>query len=237
MARNQNGIVSDADIFAATGDTESPVDAGLTTTEGWPVSYSQAGGPAPQRTVFHYLMRQLYSSVADLNKQGILDWDTAITYDINAVVMGSNGTLYQAVQSNSGNDPTTDGGANWESILPDLTQYARLDAVQTWTQQQYFGAQTITPSSGSLDWNLNGNQVAAVTLTEDTTLNAPTNMKNGGQYRLLVTQDGTGGWALNFASGVYVSPVSGGDLPEVASGANEYTLLNFDSDGTVMRVA
>lgn len=114
--------------------------------------------------------------------------------------------------------------------------FARLGVVNNWTAQQYFATQTITSSLGVLDWDLNTEQVAVTTLTEDTTLNAPTNQQNGGQYRLLVIQNGTGGWALNF-NGVYVPAVSGGSLPTIATGVSEYTLLNFDSDGTNMRVA
>lgn len=116
--------------------------------------------------------------------------------------------------------------------------FARLGVVQIWTALQYFAAQTITSVAGELDWNWDTEQVAKTVITEDTIIQPPTftGTGDGAQARLLVTMDGTGGWAVSFAAG-YESTVEGGDLPVAPTDPGASILLNFDHDGTVTRVA
>lgn len=63
----------------------------------------------------------VYQWIDSVNKEGVLGWDSATTYPVNAFVTGSNGKLYKAIQSQAGNNPTTDGGVNWEDYLPDAS--------------------------------------------------------------------------------------------------------------------
>lgn len=102
-----------------------------------------------------------------------------------------------------------------------------------WSKAQTFAATTLTDEA-AIDWNLEDNQVAEVTLTDNRTLNAPTNMKDGGTYILRVKQDATGGRALAFAS-AYKFP--GGSVPTLTSDANALDIFTFISDGTLMHGA
>lgn len=111
-----------------------------------------------------------------------------------------------------------------------------LGGVHAWTRQQYSGAVPLAIVDGVIAWNLDVAQCAYVVLTRDATLAAPTNQKNGGQYRLRVIQDATGGHVLSYAA-EYEPAIEGGDLPEVATDPGAVTLINGDSDGTDMRIA
>lgn len=106
---------------------------------------------------------------------------------------------------------------------------ARLDTAQNWTAQQVFGAVALT-CQASVDWDLDTQQSANLVLTGDATLAAPKNQRDGGRYRLLVVQDGTGGHSLTF-NAAYAAEL----LPPLDQAAGAATLYVFDSDGTVMR--
>lgn len=99
-----------------------------------------------------------------------------------------------------------------------------------WTKAQNFAATTLTDDV-SISWDLEDNQVAEVTLADNRTLAAPTNMKDGGTYILIVKQDATGGRALAFDA-AYKFP--DGEAPVLSSAANAVDILTFISDGTSM---
>ena len=70
-----------------------------------------------------------------LQKIGILKWSDEPTYQIGAIVIGSDNELYQAKVSQSNNDPVGDNETNWRRFLApegavDQTQkiMARLEA-------------------------------------------------------------------------------------------------------------
>jgi hypothetical protein len=109
-------------------------------------------------------------------------------------------------------------------------------SVHAWSRQQYFGAVPLAIVDGSIAWNLNNAQCSYVVLDRDAFLAFPTNVSNGGQYRLRVIQDATGGHVLSYSAG-YKPAVEGDDLPEVATGPGAVTLINGDSDGSDMRIA
>jgi hypothetical protein len=116
-ARNPEGIFSE--VFAENGDKAAPpfaIDEGFTPNYEVPVS---AGGSAPERTSFNFFFNQLYALGVDVNQMGAaLAWNATITYDIGALVTGTNNKLYNAIASSTGVDPVTDGGANW-ALKPD----------------------------------------------------------------------------------------------------------------------
>jgi hypothetical protein len=107
---------------------------------------------------------------------------------------------------------------------------AKLDVAQEWTKQQNFNATGLTDGA-NIAWDLDDNQVAAVTLGGNRTLDDPTNMKDGATYILIVTQDGTGSRTLAYGS-AYLWP--GGTAPTLSTGANAVDILTFISDGTSM---
>jgi hypothetical protein len=105
------------------------------------------------------------------------------------------------------------------------------DVTQNWLGQQRQPAQTMT-GGPTYAWDLNTHQVANLTLTANSTLSNPTNMKDGGNYQILVKQDATGGWSLIF--GTAYKWASGGAPTLSSLGANGVTLISFRTDGTNM---
>lgn len=63
----------------------------------------------------NYLQNNLSAAVAHFNEQGIPLWDANTTYPINALVKGSDGELYRAINEQNGNDPTSDA-VNWLGV-------------------------------------------------------------------------------------------------------------------------
>lgn len=107
---------------------------------------------------------------------------------------------------------------------------AILTRAQEWTAQQNFDEQSITSSGNSVAWDLNSAQVAVHTLTENTTISSPTNMKAGGTYILRIVQ-GSGPYTLAWnavfdwgAAGASAEPSANGDL----------IVVSFYSDGSAM---
>lgn len=130
MSRNTDGIFDE--VWADSGDTaEPPFDR----DEGWPIEYSQAGGSAPARTTFNLLFKELYALGVDVNKFGCsMPWNALVSYDDDAIVMGSDGDLYRSVTaSNLNNDPTTDDGSNWEGYSKPSPTRATLSSNTTFT--------------------------------------------------------------------------------------------------------
>lgn len=100
----------------------------------------------------------------------------------------------------------------------------------TFAQQQGFGTATLTDAA-TIAWNLQTQQTAKVTLTDNRTLGAPTNMVDGYTYILRVIQDGTGSRTLAY-NGVFKWP--GGVAPTLSTAASAIDILTFLSDGTNM---
>ena len=88
--------------------------------------------------------------------------------------------------------------------------------------------QTLTDGT-NISWNTDLGQVAKVTLAGNRTLNAPTNLENGGFYSIEVTQDSTGSRTLAFNA---VFKFAGGTAPTLTTAANSIDFFNFRSDGT-----
>jgi hypothetical protein len=86
----------------------------------------------------------------------------------------------------------------------------------------------------TINWDLNNQQVATVTLIGSATLANPTNKQNGGTYMLIVVQDNIGGRSLNFGTD-YKFPNGSVIPPSLA--ANSRTIYSFISDGTRMFVS
>lgn len=94
--------------------------------------------------------------------------------------------------------------------------------------QIYFGEEILTDGA-TIDWNLQTQQVAKVTLGGNRTLNAPTNQNAGGFYSLLIVQDGTGSRTLSFNS---TYKFTGATAPTLTTTASAKDLIVFRSDGT-----
>ena len=107
---------------------------------------------------------------------------------------------------------------------------AKTDVAQEYTSQQSFNATTLT-FDATQDWNLATNQVCKVTLTANTTFDAPTNQVDGSVYVITIIQDGTGsrtaGWNTVFKW-------AGGTAPTLTEDASAKDVFTFVSDGTNM---
>jgi len=107
---------------------------------------------------------------------------------------------------------------------------AKTDTAQEWTSQQNFNATTLT-FDATQDWNLTTNQVCKLTLTANTTFDAPTNQVDGSVYVITIIQDGTGsrtaGWNTVFKW-------AGGTAPTLTTDASAKDVFTFVSDGTNM---
>ena len=111
---------------------------------------------------------------------------------------------------------------------PSFSGYARLDTAQVFTRQQNTANAALTDAA-TIAWDLNLAQVATVTLGGNRTLANPTNIVDGGSYRLIVKQDATGGRTLTFGSAY---KWAGGSVPILSTGANAVDLLVFTADGS-----
>ena len=109
---------------AATADRTAPDDTSLTPplviADGWPDSFSTAGGNTPRRPVMNELLYRTDSAILDWLNYGIPPWDT----DIDTLAGGVkqvNGVIYRALVDNgptysNASDPTAAGQTVWETV-------------------------------------------------------------------------------------------------------------------------
>jgi hypothetical protein len=108
---------------------------------------------------------------------------------------------------------------------------AKTDTAQEYTAQQNFNATTLT-FDATQDWNLAANQVTSLTLTANTTFDAPTNQVDGSVYVITLIQDGTGNWTAGWNA---VFKFAGGTAPTLTTAASAKDILTFVSNGTNMQ--
>jgi len=109
-----------------------------------------------------------------------------------------------------------------------ITGYGKTDTATEWTATQNFNSTTLT-FDATQDWDLSTNQVCQLTLTNNTTFDAPTNIQDGGFYSITLIQDGTGSrtaaWDAEFKW-------AGGTAPTLTTTASAKDILVFRGDGT-----
>ena len=104
------------------------------------------------------------------------------------------------------------------------------NAAQEFTAQQNFNNTALT-FDATQDWALAANQVATLTLTANTTFDAPTEMVDGAFYSLIIIQDGTGGWTAAWNA---VFKWAAGTAPTLTTAASAKDIFVWRSDGTNM---
>lgn len=114
--------------------------------------------------------------------------------------------------------------------LEDSTDFTKVNVANEFTKAQNFDATTLTDGA-TINWNLEDNQVTGVTLADNRTMAAPTNMKDGSTYILHVIQDGTGSRTITWNS-VFKWPA--GTTPTLTTAASSRDIMTFISDGTNM---
>ena len=91
-------------------------------------------------------------------------------------------------------------------------------ATGTVTAGGFVGTPQTLTDAASITYDLDDGHNAKVTLTADRTLLFPSNVAEGASGVLTITQDGTGGHALSFGSGWFISAGSAGDISALGAG-------------------
>jgi hypothetical protein len=143
--------------------------------------------------------------------------DTTAGYLNGKLVAGSNVTF---TENNDGSDETLTIAASQLSLT----------AAHEWTAQQNFNNTALT-FDATQDWALTANQVATLTLTNNTTFDAPTQMVDGAFYSLIIIQDGTGSRTASWNA---VFKWAGGTAPTLTTTASAKDVFVWRSDGTNM---
>lgn len=117
------------------------------------------------------------------------------------------------------------------SVWANVANYIKKTVANVFTKQQNFGSTALTSSSNHIAWNLDSAQAAKHTFTENTTLDNPTNMVDGGTYDILFTQHASSPKTLAFGS-AYKWP--GAVAPTITNTNGAKDLLTCRSDGTNM---
>ena len=111
-----------------------------------------------------------------------------------------------------------------------LDAKASLTVAQEFTAQQNFNNTALT-FDATQDWALTANQVATLTLTANTTFDAPTQMVDGSFYSLIIIQDGTGGRTASWNA---VFKWAAATAPTLTTTAAAKDIFVWRSDGTNM---
>lgn len=111
--------------WASGGDILNPGDTKYAT--GWAVEI-------PPRQWFNYLDNRQDEAIAHINQHGIAAWDVSTEYQFNvsgvkSLVMGSDGTIYRTLTTNTNQDPTTTVGVHWRVAFSDAgTFYTKTES-------------------------------------------------------------------------------------------------------------
>ena len=81
-----------------------------------------------------------------------------------------------------------DGAEGLEDSGESISEIGVLDTPAEWTGQQTSDEVAITSSGNATAWNVNAAQAALHTLTENTTIGSPSNLKQGGFYSMRIVQ-------------------------------------------------
>jgi hypothetical protein len=165
-------------------------------------------------------IRELLKQLADMNAGSSAIQDT---FTLSDPTDDTKQVRFDAVNITTGNTRVL--------TVPDAdATIAGLSVAQEFTATQNFNATTLTDAA-SISWDASANQVTSVTLTDDRTFAAPTNMVDGAVYVLTVIQDATG---TRVPSWNAVFKFTGGTAPTLTTTASARDILVFNSDGTNM---
>lgn len=207
-------------------------NAGYASTSGWANNYDKTGLE---------LTSNKSTTTALGTSNTLYPSQNAVKSYVDARVSGTTNTIPKIASSNTlGDSHITDNGttvavtgafsvSTTTTLTGDVTCVGNLIV-----QGQAYAEQGTLTFGTPISWNLNTDPNAVVTLTGNTTLNVPTNMKAGGSYTLIIKQDGTGSRTLAYNSTGSVWYWSGGVTPILTTTANAIDIITFISDGTKM---
>lgn len=105
------------DLTRIWANTANPVDV-IDPDVGSPGKFSLGWlAELPPYEYFNFLQNMFTAGLAHMNEQGISIWDASTTYPIAGLAKGSDGLIYKATVEQSGNDPVSDGGSNWVTLM------------------------------------------------------------------------------------------------------------------------
>jgi hypothetical protein len=145
---------------------------------------------------------------------------TGLTTALTVAQGGTGASTLTGVVKGSGTSALSAATAGTDFVSPSVAT--------TFSKQQIIGNATLTDGA-TISWNLADAQVATVTLADNRTFNAPTNMVNGGFYALAVYQDSTGSRTITWNS---VFKWAQGTAPILSTAASSKDFFVFRSDGT-----
>jgi hypothetical protein len=118
MARDNDTIFTDVDIFAKNSSDKQPPPFELNT--GFSVAYDAGGGSYPERHTFNNLLYRLYlTGELQTKSGGALPWGDTIAYEKGAIVISDNGVPFYAIQTSTGVNPDTDvTSVYWVTLAP-----------------------------------------------------------------------------------------------------------------------
>ena len=122
----------------------------------------------------------------------------------------------------------TFGSNSYIVNLNSITGALTLTSTLTVTGTGYSLPITLTDAS-TITWNTDLGQTATVTLTDNRTVGAPTNLKDGAYYGLAVYQDATGSRTLTWNS---IFKWASATAPTLSTAASSKDFFTFRSDGT-----
>jgi len=186
------------------------------------------GGTTPAAGTF----TSISGTQVDITAQGDLRLQDTTGGEYVAIQAAGTTTTYTltmpaAVASSTGQALTssTGGVGSWTDVGD-----ASLATAQEWTAQQNFN-NTILSFDATQDWALAANQVATLTLTANTTFDAPSQMVDGAFYSLIIIQDGTGGWTASWNA---VFKWAAATAPTLTTTAAAKDIFVWRSDGSNM---
>ena len=102
----------------------SPELAGLMRTTGWPPSYGTSDYPPVE--VFNQIWLEFSSAHVEVGERGLLEWDTAQTYQHPSYTVGTDRRIYTSVQASGGlnasQDPVTNTSrSHWIPLIDTAT--------------------------------------------------------------------------------------------------------------------
>ena len=108
--------------------------------------------------------------------------------------------------------------------------FITLSTAHAWTAAQNYSSQALSSSAGAVAWDVSAKPMATLTMTESTTISAPTNMVSGGTYMLIITHASTYTVSWNAAF-----KFEGGVAPTLSATAGAVDFISFQSNGSAMR--